>query len=314
MDLLIWGMYFVGLLEWGLLGDFLDHGVRGNFDVLGEGFVQGLVELGENVRGGHAPVEDGTGGVGGGVRAGDQLGEGLGGQFGAFKLVTVSVLALHKAGKQIHTGVVGHNLRLETLVDTGNGDTGKVLNGLQTFGEEAVRDVLGEGDERGHAAQGSGHLSTTVQNFDSGDILGRVLGVQTHLGNILALLEHAEGSSESQVADDIERQVVEPVEGVDAYIASLGVTLKVGQTVPLLHELLNVAVDILLKLANGLGTESVGNGLALAGVLDAVTGVEQATADRDKGIVEVPGILLVSVQLFWAAALTYAFKKPLPCP
>jgi hypothetical protein len=35
--------------------------------------------------------------------------------------------------------------------------------------------------------------------------------------------------------------------------------------------------------ANGLGTESVGNGLALARVLGTITGVEQATANRYKG-------------------------------
>lgn len=269
--------------------------MSGNFNVLGKGFIQSLAQLGENVRGGHAPVEDGTGGVGCGVGAGDQLGEGLGGQFGAFKLVTVSVLAFHEAGEKIHTSVVGHNLRLEPLADTGDGNTGKVLNGFQTFGEEAVRDVLGEGDERWHAAQGGGDLATTIQNFDRSDILGRVLGVQTHLGNILPLLEHAEGSTERQVTDDIEGEVVEPIEGIEAGIAGLGVTLEVGETVPLLDELLNVAMDILLELANGLGTESVGDGLALAGVLGTVTGVEQATADRDKGIVEVPRILSVWV-------------------
>lgn len=295
MELLVWGVFLRGMARWDLLGDFLDHSVSGNFNVLGKGFVKGLVQLGENVRGGHAPVEDSTGGVGGGVRASDQLGESLGGQFGAFKLVTVSVLAFHEAGEKIHTSVVGHHFRLETLADTGDGDTSKVLNGFQAFGEEAVRDVLGEGDDRRHAAQGGGDLATTVQNFDGGDILGRVLGVQTHLGDILALLEHAEGSTESQITDDIEGEVVEPVEGVKTDIAGLGVTLEVGHTVPLLDELLNVAVDILLELANGLGTESVGDGLALAGVLGTVTGVEQATADGDKGIVEVPGILSVWV-------------------
>jgi hypothetical protein len=42
-------------------------------------------------------------------------------------------------------------------------------------------------------------------------------------------------------------------------------------------------------LANGLGTEGVGDSLALAGVLGTVTGVEQTTADRNEGIVEVTG-------------------------
>lgn len=46
-------------------------------------------------------------------------------------------------------------------------------------------------------------------------------------------------------------------------------------------------MNVLLELANGLGTEGVGDGLALAGVLGTVTGVEQTTANRDEGIVEV---------------------------
>ena len=41
----------------------------------------------------------------------------------------------------------------------------------------------------------------------------------------------------------------------------------------------------MLELANGLGAEGVGHGLALAGVFRAVTSVEETALDGDEGIV-----------------------------
>lgn len=275
-----------------LLGNILDHGVSGNFNVLGESFIEGLAQLGKNVRCTHAPVQDSAGGVRGSVGASDQLGESFGSEFGEFELVTVAVLAFHQAGEQVDTSVVGHDLGLDTLVDTGDSNTSQVLNGFHAFAEETVGNPLGEGNERRHATQSSGDLATTVQNLNGSDILGRILGVLAHLSNILTLVEHTEGSTESKITNDIESKEVEPVEGIKASISGLGVTLQVRHLLPLLHELLDVAMNVLLELSNGLGTECMGDGLALAGVLGTVTGVEQTTANRDKGIVEVTGICL----------------------
>ena len=42
---------------------------------------------------------------------------------------------------------------------------------------------------------------------------------------------------------------------------------------------------VLLELADGLGAEGVGHGLALAGVLRAVASVEEAAPDGDEGVV-----------------------------
>lgn len=50
-------------------------------------------------------------------------------------------------------------------------------------------------------------------------------------------------------------------------------------------QLFEVVVHVLLELADGLGAEGVGHGLALAGVLRAVAGVEEAALDGDEGVV-----------------------------
>jgi hypothetical protein len=44
-------------------------------------------------------------------------------------------------------------------------------------------------------------------------------------------------------------------------------------------------VHVLLELADGLGAEGVSYSLALAGVLRAVAGVEEAALDGDEGVV-----------------------------
>lgn len=50
-------------------------------------------------------------------------------------------------------------------------------------------------------------------------------------------------------------------------------------------EQLKVVVHVLLELTNTLGTEGVGHGLALAGVLCSVASVEKTTANTDKSII-----------------------------
>lgn len=205
------------------------------------------------------------------------------------------VLALHETGEKIDTSVVGHDLGLDTLIDTGDGDAGQVFNSLKALGEEAVGDVLGKGDQGRHAAERGGDLTTTVQDLDGSDVLGRVVGALAHFGNVLAFLEHAEGSAESQVTDNIKSQVIEPVESVETRVAGLGIGLEIGDFVPLLHKHFNVAVNVLLELADGLGAEGVRDCLTLASVFGAVASVEETTADRDEGIVEVTGEVLVDL-------------------
>lgn len=55
----------------------------------------------------------------------------------------------------------------------------------------------------------------------------------------------------------------------------------------MLNEKLDIAVNVLLELANRLGTESVRDSLALAGVLVTVTGIEETAANGDESVVEV---------------------------
>ena len=44
-------------------------------------------------------------------------------------------------------------------------------------------------------------------------------------------------------------------------------------------------MHVLLKLSDALCAECMGDGLALAGMLDSVASVEEATLDADKGVV-----------------------------
>ena len=58
-----------------------------------------------------------------------------------------------------------------------------------------------------------------------------------------------------------------------------------GQPVPLLDQLFQVVVHVLLELADRLGAESVGDGFAFTGVLGAVSRVEKAALDAHEGVV-----------------------------
>jgi hypothetical protein len=60
-----------------------------------------------------------------------------------------------------------------------------------------------------------------------------------------------------------------------------------AEAVPLLDERSNVASNIRLELEDILLRKYMGNDLALAGVCVAVSGVEQATGDGNKGIIKV---------------------------
>lgn len=55
--------------------------------------------------------------------------------------------------------------------------------------------------------------------------------------------------------------------------------------IPLLLQLLEVVVNVLLELTNGFRGEGVGNSLALAGVLSAVAGIEEAAADGNESVI-----------------------------
>lgn len=61
---------------------------------------------------------------------------------------------------------------------------------------------------------------------------------------------------------------------------------SIKEPVPLLDEHVDVEADLGLELDDTLLGEDVGDDLALAGVLIAVAGVEDAAADGDEGVVE----------------------------
>ena len=278
--------------SWHILRNLLDHSVSSDLDILGDRSIQSLLQLRDNTRGTQTPVEDSTEGVGSSVRSSDELSQSLSGELLTTQLVTSVVLSFHQTSEQIDTGVVGHDLRLDTLVDTRDGNTSQVLNSFETLLEETVGNPLGIRDQSGHGTKGSRDLTTTVQNLNSLDVGRRVIGVLAHLSNIPTLLEHTKRSTEGQVTNDIESQVVEPVQSVDRSETRLGVALEFTDAVPLLDEDLSIDVNVLLELADGFGAEGVRDGLSLAGVFFTVPGVEETTTDGDEGIVEVTIVLL----------------------
>ena len=71
--------------------------------------------------------------------------------------------------------------------------------------------------------------------------------------------------------------------------------------VPLRCQLLEIVVDILLELSNVLSTERMRDSLSLSGMLIAVSSIEEATLDRDEGIV------VVTVER-WLACVFNALK------
>lgn len=301
---------------WHILGNLLDHGVSSDLDILGDSSIQSLLQLRDNTRGTQTPVEDSTEGVGSSVRSSDELSQSLSGELLTTQLVTSVVLSFHQTSEQIDTGVVSHDLRLDTLIDTRDGNTSQVLNSLKTLLEKTVGNPLGIRDQSGHGTKGSRDFATTVQDLNSLDVGRRVIGVLAHLSNIPTLLEHTKRSTESQVANDIESQVVEPVQSVDRSETRLGVALEVTDAVPLLDEDLSIDVDVLLELTDGLGAEGMRDRLALAGVFFTVPGVEQTTTDRDEGIVEVTMVLLATVDHIISIkrneCYTYALRNPFP--
>lgn len=152
-------------------------------------------------------------------------------------------------------------------------------------------------------------LAPTVQNFNGRR--KRRLSVRRlpDLCKIPALFEHTEWRTESQIANDVESQVVEPVECIHLIPATL---LGIRALVPLLLQLLKVVVDVLLELADRFRREGVRDSLALAGVLGAVAGVEEATADGDEGVI----VFTVSMSVLWLVLRSkrwlYLFSIPLP--
>jgi hypothetical protein len=88
---------------------------------------------------------------------------------------------------------------------------------------------------------------------------------------------------------------------------------SVGTLIPLLTELLEIAMDVLFELADGLGGECVRNSLALAGVLSTIARVEESTADRDEGIIVVTVRMLVLTSCSsYTKCCILPLQKPIP--
>lgn len=163
------------------------------------------------------------------------------------------------------------------------GDSRKIGNGLHAFAEEWIGQVLGEELDGGPASDGIGDFTSPVEDFDGRRVGRWSIRRELDLGDIGALFEHAKRCTKGQVANNVECDVVEPLESVEFGVLALAGLLV--DLVPSLGQQLEVVVHVLLELANRLGAEGVGDGLALAGVFMSISGVEQAALDGNKGIV-----------------------------
>lgn len=244
--------------------------------------IQLLLQLRQHARCTQDPVEQCTGSVGRGVGTGNQLCQRLGRQLAPPQRLALGVLPLHQPGQQIHA--LGVRI-VESLRHSRNRNAREVLHRLHALTEEGIGQMFRVRLQRRETAQRSGDLSPSVQHLDGGGERDGPVRRLPDLGHIFPVLEHAEGGAEGEIPDDVEGEVVEPVQGVERGVASLGVLLGLGQLGPARQEHVEVGVDVLLELADGLRGEGVRDDLALAGVFDAVAGIEEAALDADEGVV-----------------------------
>ena len=134
-------------------------------------------------------------------------------------------------------------------------------------------------------AQCAADFAAAVEDLDGRREGHGAVGGFADLGDVAAVFEHAEGGAEGEVADDVEGEVIEPVEGVDGGVAGGGVLLGFGQVGPFGDEHVEVGVDVLLELADGFRGEGVRDDLPFAGVFGAVAGVEETALDADECVV-----------------------------
>lgn len=273
----------------GDVGEVLDR-VVGGHPRKRQGGVEFGLEFGERVRRAEDPVEERAGGVGGRVASRDELGEGLRGELFAAEFGARGVFAFHEAREEVGAPDVRG---FEALGDSGDGDAGEVFDRFDALGEEFVREVFGVRLELREAAERSRDFAAAVEDLDGGCGGRRGGGGFADLGDVAFGFEHAEGCAKGQVADDVEGEVVEPVEGVDGGVACGGVGGFLGEAVPFVVEEFEVGVDVLLELADGFGGESVADDLPLAGVLGAVADVEEPAADGHKCVVVLAGCVSV---------------------
>ena len=253
-------------------------------------FVEFLLQFLNNPRRAHHPIQQRTAGIARRVAARYQLRQRLGRQLRAPQRLPIGVLPLHQPGEQIHT--VGIRV-LEALAHARDCNAGQVLDGPDALAEERVGEVLRVRFQLRQAAERAADLAAPVEHLDRGGERRGRIGRLADLGDVAAVLEHAEGGAEGEIADDVEGEVVEPVQGVDAGVAGLWVFLSLGQFGPAVHEHVEVGVDVLLELANGFGGEGVRHDLALPGVLGAVACVEETAVDADEGIVVFAAMKLI---------------------
>lgn len=232
------------------------------------------------------PEEEGARRVARRVAAGDQLRQRLRRQLRPPHRLPVLVPALHQPREQVPPRGLGPAaFLLQPRAHPRDGDAGEVVHRSQAAREERVRDVRSVGLQRGERAERVGDLAASVEDLHGGSVARRAGRRLAHLGDVGARVDHAEGGAEGEVPDDVEGQVVEPLQAVDGGPAGAALGGRLAEAVPLPDQVRQVAADVLLELADAAGAEGVRDHLALARVLVPVPRVEEAALDGDEGVV-----------------------------
>lgn len=248
------------------------------------------------------PVDDGAGGVGDGVAAGDELGERLGDELVVGHRVAGAVLGAAEhfedvvaAGgggprgriKQRYLGAKKGGACAEAFGHGGLGHAVQVLDGLDALSEEGIGEIPGVGLQIEEEPQRGTHLPPPVQRLGAGHVEGGPgLARQGGLALVGAALDHAKGRAKGQVADDVKGQERAPGHHVHAGVPPAAHGRHRGDLVQLVDPPRQVGGHVWLELVHGGRREGVGDDFALAGVLGAVADVEDAWDARDKGLVE----------------------------
>jgi hypothetical protein len=85
-------------------------------------------------------------------------------------------------------------------------------------------------------------FTPSIQNFNSWRIANFLLAPSSHFRDVLPFLQHTKWFPKRQIADDVKRQIIEPVQSIHVVVLSL--LHRSSTLVPLLLELLEIVVDI----------------------------------------------------------------------
>jgi hypothetical protein len=164
------------------VGKMLDGFVIRDSNILGNNSGNLLIKLLHDSRSSNNMIQQRTRRVRSGITSSDELGKSFSGEFIATKRLTLLIATLHKTSQKILAGRI--TATLETFAYASDGDTGKVLDGLETLAEEGVGEIFGIGLELGETAESGGDFAATVHDLDGWGVDGWAGGRGLDFSNV----------------------------------------------------------------------------------------------------------------------------------